>query len=58
MVPRENENNPYAKFGGDKQRVLWYFPKWPIGDSLLTSLFKFLLISIRLTYEIVFTVTQ
>ena len=27
MVPRENKNNAYAKFGGggDKQRVLWYF---------------------------------
>ena len=25
MVPREIENNAYAKFGGDKQRALWYF---------------------------------
>ena len=24
MVPRETENNAYAKFWGDKQRVLWY----------------------------------
>ena len=24
MAPRENENNAYAKFWGDKQRVLWY----------------------------------
>ena len=30
MVPRENENNAYAKFLGDKQRVLWYFANWPI----------------------------
>ena len=30
-VPRENNINAYAKFGGDKQRVLWYFPKWPIA---------------------------
>ena len=24
MAPRENESNAYAKFWGDKQRVLWY----------------------------------
>jgi len=30
MVPRENKNNAHAKFGGNKQRVLWYFPKRPI----------------------------
>ena len=30
MVPRENKNNAYAKFG-DKQRVLWCFPQWPIA---------------------------
>ena len=24
MSPRETENNAYAKFGGDKQRPLWY----------------------------------
>ena len=24
MVPRETENNAYAKFWGDKKRVLWY----------------------------------
>ena len=33
MVPKENENNAYAKFGGDRQRVLWYFPRWPIGSK-------------------------
>ena len=24
MAPRETEDNAYAKFGGDKQRALWY----------------------------------
>ena len=24
MAPRETDNNAYAKFGGDKQRALWY----------------------------------
>ena len=24
MVPRETENNAYAKFRGDEQRTLWY----------------------------------
>ena len=24
MAPRETENNSYAKFGGYKQRALWY----------------------------------
>ena len=24
MAPRETENNAFAKFWGDKQRVLWY----------------------------------
>ena len=23
-APRETENNAYVKFGGDKQRALWY----------------------------------
>ena len=33
MVPRETENNAYAKFWGDKQRTLWYvmvFLEWSI----------------------------
>ena len=30
MVPREAGNNAYAKFWRDKQKVLWYFWKWPI----------------------------
>ena len=33
MVPRETENNAYAKFGGFKQRTLWYvmvFLEWSI----------------------------
>ena len=24
MVPRETENNAYAKYWGDKERLLWY----------------------------------
>ena len=24
MAPRETENNAYAKFSSDQQRVLWY----------------------------------
>ena len=24
MAPRETEDNAYAKFWGDKRRVLWY----------------------------------
>ena len=34
MAPRETENNAYAKFWGDKQRVLWYvmvFLEWSIS---------------------------
>ena len=33
MAPRENGNNAYAKFWGDKQRTLWYvivFLEWSI----------------------------
>ena len=32
-LPRETEDNAYAKFWGDKQRALWYFmvfPEWSI----------------------------
>ena len=36
MVPRENENNAYAKLGGQK-RVLWYFRKWPIATRVNRS---------------------
>ena len=43
MVPRENKNNGYAKFGGDKQRVLWYFPNWPICEPTSLSQPFFLL---------------
>lgn len=32
MVPRENKKKT-CKFGGEKQRVLCYFQKWPV-DSL------------------------
>ena len=37
MVPRETENNAYAKFWGDKQRALWYvmvFLEWSICRRL------------------------
>ena len=31
IIPRENKNNAcFCKFWRDKQRVLWYFPNWPI----------------------------
>ena len=47
MIRRENKNDAYAKIWGDKQRALWYFPKWPIGLSDFPRLsaladFKFL----------------
>ena len=28
MAPRETENNAYAKFWSDQQRVLWYVMKF------------------------------
>ena len=31
MAPRENENNAYAKFWGDKQRVLWHVMVFSVG---------------------------
>ena len=34
MAPRETANNAYAKFGGDKQRALWYvmvFLEWSMA---------------------------
>ena len=36
MAPRETENNACAKFGGDKQRALWYvmvFLEWSMLPS-------------------------
>ena len=30
MVPRENKNNAYAKFGGTNKKYYCLFPKWPI----------------------------
>ena len=42
MTPRETENNAYAKFGGVKQRALWYvmvFLEWSIkGEQQNLSL--------------------
>ena len=38
MAPRETENNAYAKFGGDKQRALWYvmeFLEWSISNTII-----------------------
>ena len=40
MAPRETENNAYAKFWRDKQRVLWYvmvFLEWSIPTQILIS---------------------
>ena len=36
MVPRETENNAYAKFLGDKQRVLWYVMIFSVSSGQLT----------------------
>ena len=33
MVPRDIGNNAYAKCWRDKQRVLWYFLKWPTSQG-------------------------
>ena len=30
VSPRRKWKHCLCKFGGDKQRVLWYFPNWPI----------------------------
>ena len=37
MAPRETENNAYAKFGGHKQRVLWYVM---VFSGVVNSLFQ------------------
>ena len=34
IVSRENKNNASAKFWREKQRVLWYFWKWPFFRTL------------------------
>jgi len=31
MVPRENKNNAYARFGGTNKEYCCIFPKWPIS---------------------------
>ena len=50
MVPRENKNNAYAKFGGtEKEYCMWYFPKWLIPD-VDPELSDFDHLSICLTY--------
>ena len=35
MVPRETEDNGYAKFWGEHYRMLWYFLEWSILYKLL-----------------------
>ena len=43
MAPRETENNAYAKFGGVKQRALWYvmvFLEWSIRCRLFSCRYK------------------
>ena len=42
MVPKETENNAYAKFWGDKQRALWYvmvFLEWSIAIIIHSKYF-------------------
>ena len=44
MVPRETENNAYAKFWGDKHRALWYvmvFSGVANSASSNSAIFKF-----------------
>ena len=35
MVPRETEDNGYAKFWGEHYGMLWYFLEWSILYKLL-----------------------
>ena len=34
MAPRETENNAYAKFWSDQQRVLWYLMIFSVAVNL------------------------
>ena len=38
MVPRENKNNAYAKFGGGggQTKSIMVFPKWPIAFPVVS----------------------
>ena len=40
MVPRENKNKCLCKIWGEKQRVLWYFPKCPIALVIRITITK------------------
>ena len=40
MAPRETENNAYAKFWGDKQRLLWYVMVYFLEWSILKDCIK------------------
>ena len=64
MAPRETEDNAYAKFWGDKQRVLWYVmvfsgvvncidpPTWPPFDVVANQELVHLYITVvALVYE-------
>ena len=37
MVPKENKNNSYAKFGGTNKEYYGIFPKRPIDNTCLTE---------------------
>ena len=37
MVPKENKNNSYAKFGGTNKEYYGIFPKRPIDTTCLTE---------------------
>ena len=52
MAPRETENNAYAKFWGDKQRELWYFPWWSIALSSAKH-FHLLFLSTKITVLVI-----
>ena len=41
MAPRETENNAYAKFWSDQQRVLWYVISWSgqLGEPFVAARF-------------------
>ena len=47
MAVTETENNAYAKFGGDKQRTLWYVMVFSgVGNFLLQGTLRAKLITV------------
>ena len=40
MAPRENKNNAYLKFRGDKQRAVWYVMVFSVVVNSIVSLFS------------------